>query len=215
MTEIFHEIDEQLRHDRALALWKRYGRYLIGLAVVLVAGVGGYRFWIYQDLANRASYSTNYQSAVTDQADVEDNVLAEAFGALAADSGGGYVALSRLQQAGAASRAGDGEGAILAYQAVAVDDSVPPALRALARLKAAAEQVAGAPGDDMSTILDALALNGNPWQPMARELQAIKAMESGDKDTAREIFTELVDDEATPDGLRTRAAEALEALAIK
>ncbi len=47
------------------------------------------------------------------------------------------------------------------------------------------------------------------------ELQAIKAMESGDKDTAREIFTELVDDEATPDGLRTRAAEALEALAIK
>ena len=43
MSDIFREIDEELRRDNFAKLWERYGQYLIGLAVLIVlitAGTG-------------------------------------------------------------------------------------------------------------------------------------------------------------------------------
>ena len=40
MSDIFREIDEELRRDNLLKLWQRYGRYVIGVVVLalLIAG---------------------------------------------------------------------------------------------------------------------------------------------------------------------------------
>src|SRR5690349_4862887 len=35
MSDIFREIDEELRRDNIAKLWQRYGKYVIGLAVLL------------------------------------------------------------------------------------------------------------------------------------------------------------------------------------
>ena len=48
MADIFQEVDEDLRRDRATALWRRYGKYVVAAAVVLVlatAGWSGYRHY--------------------------------------------------------------------------------------------------------------------------------------------------------------------------
>ncbi len=48
MTDIFHEIEEDLRRERFRRLWDRYGLYLILLCVAVVAAAGawsGYRYW--------------------------------------------------------------------------------------------------------------------------------------------------------------------------
>lgn len=45
MSDIFTEVDEDLRRDRALRLWKQYGNYLIGAAVVVAAATAGYVAW--------------------------------------------------------------------------------------------------------------------------------------------------------------------------
>ena len=36
LSDIFREIDEELRRDSLAQLWKKYGHYVIGLAVLIV-----------------------------------------------------------------------------------------------------------------------------------------------------------------------------------
>ena len=43
MSDILRQVDEDLRKDRLLVLWKKYGYYLIGIIAVLIIFVIGYQ----------------------------------------------------------------------------------------------------------------------------------------------------------------------------
>ena len=48
MADIFDEIGRRMKQDRLNSLWAKYGKYLVGFAVVivaLVAGYQGYKSW--------------------------------------------------------------------------------------------------------------------------------------------------------------------------
>ena len=48
MADIFDEINEELKHDRMTALWRRYGKYVIAFVIAVVAGVSltqGYSYY--------------------------------------------------------------------------------------------------------------------------------------------------------------------------
>ena len=45
MADIFREVEEELRRDRAEELWKKYGRYVIALAALVILAVGGVQGW--------------------------------------------------------------------------------------------------------------------------------------------------------------------------
>ena len=48
MADIFDEINEELKQDRAKQVWTRYGKYVIAAAAAVVLGVGasqGYMAW--------------------------------------------------------------------------------------------------------------------------------------------------------------------------
>jgi hypothetical protein len=212
VADIFQEIDEELRQDRATKLWNRYGNYVIAAAVLIVLSVGGYKYWTARDLETRQAESATYQSAVAQAADGDVNAAISTLGNLARDAGSGYGALARLRQAALAVREGDVEGAVLAYGEVAADDGVPAVLRDLAKIRSVAARVETADPAELEAALDAIAAAGNPWRPMALELQGILAIKAGNTAVAREVFTELSDDAGTPSGMRARAAEVLKAL---
>ncbi|MDA1309959.1 MAG: tetratricopeptide repeat protein [Proteobacteria bacterium] len=212
MADIFQEIDEELRQDRATKLWNRYGNYVIAVAVLIVIAVGGYKYWNAQDLEARQTASAAYQAAVSQAADGDVDGAISALGALASDAGGGYAVLARLRQAALAASKGDIEGAVLAYGAVASDDDAADALRDLARVRSVALQIETTPAGELMATLDDLAVVGNPWRPMALELKGVLAIKGGDTAAARALFTQLSDDAGTPSGMRARATEILKAL---
>lgn len=45
MVDIFDEVDEDLRAERAQALLKRYGGLLIALALLTIGAAGGWQAW--------------------------------------------------------------------------------------------------------------------------------------------------------------------------
>ncbi len=45
LSDIFDEVDEDLRADRARKLLQKYGGLLVGAAVLVVIGVGGFKAW--------------------------------------------------------------------------------------------------------------------------------------------------------------------------
>ena len=64
MSDIFREIDEELRRDNLLKLWSRYGRYLIALAAVVLLIAGGIVAWRDHQLTERRAQSTRYAAAL-------------------------------------------------------------------------------------------------------------------------------------------------------
>ena len=43
MSDIFREVDEEVRREQLKKLWDQYGNYLVALAVLIVVGIGGWR----------------------------------------------------------------------------------------------------------------------------------------------------------------------------
>src|SRR5262245_971092 len=43
--ELIQESEEDLRRERALKLWKEYGKYAVAAAIVVIGAVGGFVAW--------------------------------------------------------------------------------------------------------------------------------------------------------------------------
>ncbi len=212
MADIFREIDEELRQDRAARLWKQYGWLVIAAAVLVVAAVGGWRYWQYYDRTVRAEESAAYDEGRGLVAAGETDAALDALGTLAVEGSTGYAVLARLQQAALAARAGDVEGALIAWTEVIEDEDAPLVLRDLARLGSVSARLETAAPDELHRDLDRLAAVGSTWRPMALELKALLWLSSGETALAREAFETLSDDARTPQRMRARVTELLHAL---
>ena len=63
MSDIFQEIDEDLRQDRAARLWKAYGKYIVALAIFIILAIASYRFIEHKNEKNREQTSELFELA--------------------------------------------------------------------------------------------------------------------------------------------------------
>ncbi len=208
MSDIFDEINEDLRAERAQALLRRYGGLLAGLCVLAILGVGAYQGWKYYQARQTARQAELYLGAMR-IADGPDGTQRQAalpdFAKLAQDGNPGYRTLSRLREAALKADAGDGAAASALWNAVAGDTAADPLLRDLANLEWAMHQIDGGDPEAVAARLAPLAQGNNPWHSLAQEQQGLLAMRQGKTDAARDIFKRLGQDVAAPDGVRGRA----------
>jgi hypothetical protein len=212
VSDIFREIDEELRRDNLLKLWSRYGRYIIAIAVLVLVIAGGIMAWRDHQLSERRAQSARYASALSLAGEGKDADAAKVFAAVAQE-GGGYATLASFEEAELRSKSGDRKGAVAAYDRIAADGSLDPAFRDMAMLLSVMH---GMPDADPHAIIDRLApltAADNPWRPTALELTATARLEAGDKAGALELYKSIADDLTAPQGLRARAAEMAAALA--
>ena len=210
MSDIFREIDEELRRDNFFKLWSRYGRYVIIVVVVLLVLAGGIAAWRQHQLAERQAQSARYAAALVLARDGKDAEAAKLFAAIQGE-GGGYGALSAFERAAALEKSGDRQGAAAAYAAIAASGA-DPEFRDLAVLLGAMNEFPEAEPKVLIDRLAPLTAEGNPWRPTALELTALAHVKSGDKAGAVALYKTLADDPDTPQGLRGRAAEMTAAL---
>ncbi len=211
MVDIFEEVTEDLRRDRSLRLWKKYGTHVIVFAALVVIGVAGYQGWKSYRLQEREAAAMRYAAALELARAGRPAEAADSFKLLADETGSeGYGVLARFQEAGQRFQAGDAAGGLAVLDGLAADRSVEPIFRDLATLTAAAQRM-GAGGDPgaLRERLEALDRPDNPWRYSALELRALLALNGGDDRLGRELLKRLVDDTATPQAMRARAAELL------
>ena len=211
MSDIFREIDEELRRDNLLKLWSRYGRYIIMAATLVLLAAAGVVLLRNHQLAERQAQSGRYAAAVGLMHQGKDAEAAEVFGQIARE-GGGYGQLAALEEAELSAKTGDRKTAIAIYDRIATDAVTDPAFRDLAVLLSTLQ---GMPETDPQAVIERLAplaAKPGPWRPTALELTAAARLKSGDRKAAAEIYKTLADDPATPPGMRARAAEMTAAL---
>ena len=215
MADIFREIDEELRQERAEKLWRRYGKYVIGGAVAVVLAIAGYTGWqeyrTDQQLEAGAKFAV--AKALADEGKTGD---AEAlFVALGAESGTTYGVLARFHAAALRASGGDAAGAVEAFRALAADGGLDRPMRDLATLLAA-QNALDAPGADLRRVaseLAPLAGEDGAWRHLALETLALIERRGGDTERARTHLQRIVDDAAAPANVRLRATQMLRMVA--
>ena len=207
--EFIREVDEAVRQEQWLKLWKQYGSYLVAavLAVALGSAAGvGWRTWQQKERLDEARRYASAQQMLSGGKPAE---AAEAFAALAEDARSGYRVLARLRAAEARAAAGDPAAAAALLEQLAGNDDAAPRYRSLGELLAAQRAVANADPGALLADLEPLTVTNDPWRHSALELRALAQMRSGDTAAARQTLSDLLDDPLTPPDLGRRAAELL------
>ena len=209
MADIFREVDEDLRHERYLKLWRRWRYWLLGVGVAALGGAVAYVMLADAQESAREAEGRQFAAAVAGIEAGRSGEAAELLAALAADSETGYAALARLAEADARAGRGDISGAIFVYDQIATDSRLDPLYRDLGALLAAQRLVDRASAAEVNQRLAPLLTGQSPWQPLATELSAVAEMRAGNEEAARRLFAQLVSDPGAPLGQRQRAAELL------
>lgn len=204
MADIFHEVDEEVRRERLKKIWDRYGLYLIGLAVLVVAAVGGWRAYSYLEAKKAAEAGAAYEAADTLAEAGKHQEAADAFARIARDGTPGYRALARLREAGEVAER-DAKAAVAIYDQVAGDGSVSASLRDLAALRAGFLLLDSAPYGEMQQRLEPLTAQDRTFRHSARELLAVSAWRNNDAGAARRWSDMIINDALTPATVRQRA----------
>ncbi|MDR3490206.1 MAG: tetratricopeptide repeat protein [Bradyrhizobium sp.] len=210
MSELFDEVDEDVRRDQLKKLWDQYSIYIIAGALLIIAAVGGWRGYQYLEAKKAAEAGAAFDKA-TELAEQGKHSEAEAaFNNLAATAPSGYRMLARLRAA-AEVASHDPQAAVKLYDDISADRSVGALEQELARVRAAGLLLDSASYPNMLERLEAEAAPGATFRHTARELLALSAWRANDTAAARKWLDLIANDGETPSSLRSRA-EALQAL---
>ncbi|MDH6258782.1 tetratricopeptide repeat protein [Bradyrhizobium sp. BR13661] len=210
MSELFDEVDEEVRREQLKKLWDKYSLYFVALMVLIVAAVGGWRGYQYLEAKKAAEAGGTFEKAVELSEQGKHSEAETAFADLAAKAPSGYRTLSRLRAAAEAS-ARDPKVAAKMYDDIAADRGVGSEWQDLAKIRAASLMVDSASYADMQQRLESSAEPKSTFRHTARELLALSAWRNNDITAARKWLDVIAEDGETPPGLRSRA-EALQAL---
>ena len=201
--EFIREVDEEYRRDRIAQIWQRYNGVIIGAAALLVASVGGWRYWEHVQETRSQAAAMRYEEALTLSRQEKGDEAAAALEALAKEDATGYGMLARFRLAAELGRESPENGAS-AYDALANDGSLSPLWKDLARLRAAWLRLDSAEPAQIRSALEPLAAPSNAWRHSARELLGLSGLKAGDMDYAGRWFDQIAADRETPPALRQR-----------
>ena len=190
------EVSEELRRDRMLTAWRRWGPWVVGVVVLAVAAAG-VATWLDQqeNVAAREAGARLIEAA--DSPDPAER--AEAFGTRAAELEGGAAMIARFSEAAALVEAGERAAAVEALEAIESDGAADPLYRDLAGFKAALLRAQDLEPAARAEALAAYAAEGEPFRLLALEARAVARLQAGDLDGAREdVETALADPMLSP-----------------
>ena len=207
MSDIFQEVDEDVRRDKAVEYWAKHQNAILGVCVAIVLAVAGFRFYQYQRELSAQSAGAAFEKALALDMAGKPADAAAAFAAIGSDAPDGAKTLARFARAASLS-AGDAKGAIAAYDGLAADATVGPLFAQAAKLRAALLRLDNGEADKGAKDLADLTAAGATYRNSAREALGALALQKGDYAAAGKWLDAIVTDDAAPESLK-RTAESL------
>lgn len=216
MVDIFDEVAEDLRHERALKLAKRYGGLLILAAVLVLAGVAGQEYWQSHKATQANKAAAQYlaltqpmdqpTAPITPDAAKETAQKLQDFADTAPET---YKTLARLRAAALYAGAGETDKAAALWTRIGADEAAPSLMRDDANLLYAQHELGTAKDSDLLARLQPMVQAQNPYHGLARELQALVYLHEGNQGMAKSLFSQVQADPSVPSGTRSRAQAML------
>ena len=203
MSDIFQEVDEEVRREQLKKLWDRYGIYAIAAAVLVVAGIGAWRGYSWWEAKLAAQAGAQFEVASTLAETGKHQEAEAAFGKIATEGTSGYRHLARMREAAELAQT-DAKAALALYEKIAADNAVGPILQDLASLRAGALLIDAGSFDEARRKLEPLTGNDRTFRHTAREFLVLAAWRAGDATEAKRWSDVVIGDVQTPANTRSR-----------
>jgi hypothetical protein len=200
LSDIFREVEEDVRRDRLEKFWKDNGAFVVALIASALLAVAGYQVWQRYEAGQREKDAAAYTAA---QRLTDPKAAIQAFANLAKTGGGGYPVLARMEEANLLLQSGKQADAVAIYKDIAQSETGP--IGAVARLRAGWALADTASRAQLQTLLQPLLDPGSAWKQTADEILAYNDYRSGKLLAASSEFARLAGDTSAPDALRARA----------
>lgn len=211
MTDLFEEVEEQLRSERYRALFRRALPWVLALAAAaLVAALAVWGWQQYrQQISDKASET--YNAALEAASQGQGDRAVRLWGEVAKSQSRAYKSLALMQLGGLKMASGspaDTKAAVALFDQAA--DAAPDDLLGdAARLKSALAILDTAPFSELEGRLAPLMKDGHPYRVQAREALAFAKLMKGDTAGARTDFVVIGATLDAPDSARQRANAAV------
>lgn len=211
MSDVFEEVEENLRAERWGSLFRKWWPIAAAVAGVAVLVVGGIWFFDARKTWTGAEASVAYQRGL-DALQAENTAAAEAAFVQAEGAGNPeYRAAALMQRAGLRLNDGDSAGAVALFDQAA-EATHDPMTADLAHLKAALVLMDSGSLEDVTARLSPLTQDDRPYRFMAQEALAMARLQHGQTDAARQQLQALNLQLDLPESMRQRVQMALETI---
>jgi hypothetical protein len=201
VSDIFREVDEEVRREQFQKLWERYGNLIIALAVLIVVAVGAWRAYQWWEAKKAAEAGAAFEAAATLAEQGKHQEAEAAFAKIAADGTPTYRMLARFREAAEVAQR-DPKAAIAIYDQLAKDGGIGAPLQDLAALRAGMLLVDTAPYDEVGQRLEPLTAPDRTFRHSARATLALSAWRAGDTKALRRWSDMILADAETPANTR-------------
>lgn len=209
MSDLFEEVEEQLRSDRYRSFGLKALPWLLGVIAAVIIGYLGYWGWTSYRAHASAKASETYQAGLDALGAGHKDQAVQLWGEVAKSPAAGYKSLALMQLGGVKLDDGDTNGAVKLFDQAA-DAAPDDVIGDEARLKSAFAVLDTAPYSEVEARLTPLMKDGRPYRVQAREALAFAKLMKGDLAGARSDFALITASLDAPDSARERAHAAMD-----
>lgn len=210
MSDIFREVDEDLKQERLQNLWKKYGSYLIGSIVGVILCVSGYTYFDYTQTQKLKSEQLAFEKAIFESQNIETDQALAKLEAFEKEADKNYQILTYFYKAHYLQKKKDNAQAFKVYSDIYSHKSADQSFKHLAlifggqlltKIEAASDK------KDIILGLENLSKGNSRWKYLALELLALENIKQGNNEKARQFVTQLIEDANSPHSSKMRAKE--------
>lgn len=206
MSDAFiREVDEDLRQKMISELWRKYGKFVIGIAIGIVLIVAG-----------RSLYNYFVENKYTEQADAYAAALSlsgpeasKAFDPIIASDIDGYQIIGTFKKVELALAAEDKLAAVAALDQFIENSTADEIYKDMAKIQASIIELDSASVDKIRSRLSLILAGENQLQYLAGEIMAIAELKNGDFDAAKSRLEALAVNTDAPAAVKNRAEQYL------
>jgi hypothetical protein len=201
------EVDEELRRDELVNVWRRYGRWIVVAVIAGLAAFGGWLYWQHYQVQRAGNEGEKLLASYDQVAAGKDAQAAPALTDLGTSSSPGYRAMAKFSVADALLKKNDLKGAAAKFAEIAADTAIAQPFRDLALVRQTSAEYDSLKPQVVVDRLRPLAQKGSPWFGSAGELVAIAYIQMNRPELARTLFTQMSGDDGVPKSIRDRAEQ--------
>ena len=209
MSDILRQVDEELRQDRLLNLWRRYRVYLIGGLILLIGSVLGYQI---NKSVNQSFYEDEVEKYISSSDLVDFNQTIENLGEI---ENSNQLLISGIAQIKIATllmengKIQESKNTLLEIINEGKTDTILTDLAIYFYLMSSLNDM---PIDEISKYLTNNKLENSSFKYLFKETIAIKNLLVGNIKLSKEKFDELINDDNTPRDIVIRSTKFLDTI---
>ena len=185
MSDIFQEVDEEVRREQLKKLWERYGNYVVAAAVLVVAGIAAWRAYDWWEAKKAAEAGAAFEAAIVLARCRASTPRPKRPSPRSPPTVPPVIAIWRGCGRPPNSPRPIPRPRVAAYDKIAADGAVGPVLQDLAALRAGALLIDAGSFADARQRLEPLTRPDRTFRHTARELLALAAWRAGDAAAAK------------------------------